>query len=399
MAKIKILLFIGNTMVGDINKYAQNRHLSETLKSEQTSAVSDSFTFSISWRKFSDFIGKQFSDSPETFLRVGKARIVVLREGDTGYYVRFAGWLAARPARSGPGSAQILSLTFYEWFTRLSGDLVCDPTDKKSPVRQFTNRPGQLYAQDLISEMMARSAAAGDPLNWSFGSLETLPNKTATYKDFQTVAKALCDAMNNTTGTGKFDVVFRTDILDYSHQIIDVTSFRGIEKNIVIKYPGDGVYSLWSSTYEVDETNEYASDLLVAGNGQVGDPSAGEDTANLGTASDSDFASEYCYWRAYESQSSIESQEAVDAYATKLLSQRAFSLQTPQIQLVGRPIEWGNAGNEDNGLAIGDIFMFKENVSDGVDNSGRMRIIGMETDWDNNGVETVEPALLRMPLS
>jgi hypothetical protein len=401
---IKILLYLGDTLIGDVNKYAENRHLSEGLKSEQENASSDQFSFDVNWKKFKQFVALKFDEDPSTFLRVGKTRVVFIVDatkenvviGDG--RVRFSGWLSSRPSRSGEGSEQTLSLTFFENFARLSGDLVCDPTNVMSPMRVFTNRPGHLYTQDLINEFMDRAAAAGETLNWDYGIVDTLANKTITYKDFQTVSKAVCDAMNNVEGNGKYDVVFRTDPADYTHQFIDILKPRGRNKNIIIKYPSDGVYVLWSSNYQIEETNDYASGVLVSGNGQVGDPDAGEDTAELAEASSGDFVAEYCYWRTYESQSNLQSADAVLGYANKLLAQRDFGLEVPQITLVGRPIAWGDADNDDNGLAIGDGFYFQEANDDGSDQSGSVRIIGLETDYDNNGVATVQPSLLRVVL-
>lgn len=389
---IETLLYIGNTLIGDINKLAKNRNLEESLKSEQAYATSDQFTFDINWRLFGSFVAKRFDDDPASMLRVGKTKVVYLIDGK----VRFAGWLASRPAREGYGADQTLALRFYEHFARLSGDVVCNPNDIRSPIRVFDNRPGHLYVRDLISEFMQRSEAAGEKLNWSFGNLNPLANKSITYKDFQTVSKALCDAMNNDTGAGRFDVVFRTDPEDYTHQIIDVLALRGVDKNIIVKYPSDGVYALWSTDYSLEETNDYASSVIVSGNGQVGDPGAGEDTAAIATAYNSDFVEEYCYWRVYDPQSNLSSQNAVDSYAQKILTQRDFGLRTPQISMVGRPIEWGVSENENNGLAIGDSFYLMESNDDGSDESGNVRIIGMQTSYDDNGVETVTPQLLRV---
>ena len=75
------------------------------------------------------------------------------------------------------------------------------------------------------------------------------------------------------------------------------------------------------------------------------------------------------------------------------LSQLDFNLETPHISLVGRPIAWGQADNDDNGLAIGDTFYFDERTEDGSDHSGYYRIIEMDTVWDDNGVATVTPTL------
>lgn len=386
----RLLLYLGDTLLGDINKFAKNRHLTETLKSESDSAKADTFTFDINWKLYQEFVKKSFDDDPYSMLRVGKTRVVFETDG----YVRFAGYLSARPARSGIGAAQTLSLTFYEYFARLSGDLVCNPNNVNSPMRTFTNVRANVYAQALINEFKARASAAGETLNWSWGTVNQLGLKTITYKDFQTISKALCDAMNNVEGAGKFDIVFRTDPTDYTHQLIDILKPRGKDKNIVIKYPSDGVYKLWAADYSIEETNDYASNILIAGNGQVGDPAAGEQTAKIGTASNPTFVANYCYWRTYETASNLNSQNAVNGYARTRLSQLDFGLETPQISLVGRPIAWGNASDENNGLAIGDTFYFEENTDDGSDHSGFYRIIGLDTSWDDNGVATVTPTLL-----
>lgn len=386
----RLLLYLGDTLIGDINQFVKNRQLEETLKSEASSPTADKFSFSINWKVFKNFVAKKFDDDATTFLRVGKTRVVFEIDG----FVRFAGWLANKPARSGLGAEQELTLTFYEYFARLSGDLVCDSSDPNSPMRSFTDTPANQYAQALINEFLARATAAGETLNWTYGVVNNLGNKTVTYKDFQTVAKALCDAMNNVTGAGKFDIVFRTDPADYTHQIIDILKPRGSRKNIIIQYPSDGVYKLWASDFSVEETNDYASDIIVAGNGQVGDTDAGEQTANIGTANDSDFVSNYCYYRVYETQSNLLSQNAVDSYAATRLSQLDFGAETPQISLVGRPIAWGDSSNLDNGLAIGDTFYFSDENEDLGDNSGFYRIIAMSTTWDDNGVATVRPTLM-----
>lgn len=386
----RLLLYLGDTLLGDINKFAKNRHLVETLKSESDSATADTFTFDINWKLYQEFVRKSFDDEPASMLKVGKTRVVFETDG----YVRFAGYLAAKPARSGLGADQTLSLTFYEYFARLSGDLVCDPNNLTSPMRVFTNTPANVYVQALVNEFLTRARNAGEALNWTWGTINQLRNKTITYKDFQTISKALCDAMNNVEGAGKFDVVFRTDPTDYTHQFIDILKPRGKGKSIVIKYPSDGVYKLWASDYSIEETNEYASNVLIAGNGQVGDPNTGEQTAKIGVASNPTFVRDYCYWRTYETASNLNSQSAVDSYAQTRLSQLDFGIETPQISLVGRPIAWGNADNKDNGLAVGDTFYFEENTDDGSDHSGYYRIIGLDTTWDDNGVATVALTLM-----
>ena len=385
----KLLLYLGDQLLGDINKFAKNRHLVETLKSESDNATADTFTFEINWKLYQDFIRKYFDDDPATLLRVGKTRVVF----ETDSYVRFAGYLAARPARTGLGSEQTLSLTFYEYFARLSGDLVCAENDLNSPMRRFENVKADDFAKALINDFLKHARAAGEELNWDFGTVHSLGNKTIEYKDFQTISKALCDAMNNVEGAGKFDVVFRVDPMDYTHILIDILKPRGTDKNIIIRYPGDGVYKLWASDYSVDETNEYASDILVAGNGQVGDVEAGEQTAKIGTARNTEFVKDYCYFRMYDTASNLISQNAVDNYAKTRLSQLDFALETPSISLVGRPIAWGDANNENNGLAIGDTFYFDERTDDASDHSGFYRIIGLDTTWDDNGVATVTPTL------
>lgn len=385
----KLLFYIGDTLIGDINRIAKNRHLHETLKSEASNPTADTFSFSINWTLFQRFIAIYTNDNASSLLKVGKTRVVFETDG----YVRFAGWLASKPARSGTGSAQELTLNFYEYFARLSGDLVCSSLNPNDPYVAFSNRPAHLYVEDLIDLFKAHALNAGEVINWSYGTVNVLANKTRTYEDFQTISKALCDAMNNVTGAGKFDVVFRTDTSDYTHQIIDILKPRGQKKNIIIKYPGDGIYKLWASDFSVQETNDFASNVLVAGNGQVGSVSSGEQTAKLGTASDNLFAQDYCYYRRYVTRSDLESQDAVDSAAQTELANRSFASETPEIRVVGAPIAWGEASNLSSGLALGDSFYFDEQADDLENNSGYYRIIEIDQTWDDNGVSTVTPKL------
>ena len=104
---------------------------------------------------------------------------------------------------------------------------------------------------------------------------------------------------------------------------------------------------------------------------------------------------EYCYWRTYITRSDLESQDAVTSAAQTELSSRAFAVETPDIRCVGIPIEWGNAENNNSGLALGDTFYFQEETEDLGDNSGWYRIIEIDETWDDNGVESVAPKLKR----
>lgn len=385
----RLLLYYGDALLGDINKYAKNRQLSETLKSEASDPTADTFTFEISWMLFQNFIARISPELASNFLKVGKTRIIFETDG----YVRFAGWLATKPARSGAGANQNLQLTFYEYFARLAGDLVCNPSNPTDPAVSF-DKAAHLVVEDLINSFIMHADDAGEVIDWSYGTVHALANKKKTYKDFQTISKALCDMMNNVSGAGKFDVVIKTDPMDYTHQIIDILKPRGELKNITIRFPSDGVYKLWANDFSIEETNDYASHIIVAGNGQVGDVDEGEQTANIGTAENLDFAEDYCYYRQYVTRSDLESQSAVDAAAATELADRNFAQETPNIRLIGTPIAWGD---ENNGLALGDTFYFDENTDDLEDNSGYYRIIQIQTSWDDNGVATVDLKLLPAP--
>ena len=388
----QVLLYLGTTFLGDFNKFAKNRHFIGTLKSEATTATADEFTFDISKRKFADIVAKNFDDDPDSMLKMLKLNVVYLENSR----IIFSGVLGSSPARSGDGARQIISLKFYEWFWRLSGDLVVDPANWMSPYRRFDNRPAHLYAQDLINEAMSRFAAGYDPLNWTYGHIDTLANKTMEYKDFQTVAKALLDAMNNTQGAGKFDVVVRTDPNNFAKQIIDILAPRGHDKNIIINFPSDGVASLWSSDFSLEETNDFASNVVVAGSGDLGNPTEMANTP-VSFQSDTNFSQSYGYFREFNSQSGLTTQPSVDDFAKKRLMQKTanFAKLVPQIKLVGRPIAWMDAGNDNNGLSLGDGFYFRDESHNGVDQSGWMRIIGLDISWDNIGVATAVPTLAR----
>lgn len=385
----RLLLYYGDALLGDVNKFAKNRQLSETLKSEAQDPSADTFSFEISWRLLQRFVARFSAEPASSFLKVGKTRVIF----ETDNYVRFSGWLATKPARSGGGATQSLQLTFYEHFARLAGDLVCNPSNPTDPAVSF-DKPAHLVVEDLVDSFIMHAEEAGETVDWGYGRVDELANKKKTYKDFQTISKALCDMMNNVTGAGKFDVVVRTDPEDYTHQLVDILKPRGRFSNVIIHYPADGVRKLWANDFSVQETNDYASHIIVAGNGQVGDVEDGEQTANIGIAENLEFAQDFCYYRQYVTRSDLESQDAVDSAAETELSARNFAKETPDIRLVGVPIRWGDV---DNGLALGDTFYFDENTDDLEDNSGYYRIVQMQTSWDDNGVATVDLKLLPAP--
>lgn len=393
MDNIQTILYLGNQEVGDINKYAKNRHVEEVLMSEQNngSATTPLMTFDISRKALAEFLARRFDDPVDTFIRVGKLRVVFIVNG----FVAFFGYLAKKPQKSGMGDDMTYSLTFFNDFARLSGDLVCATNDETNPYRRFDNRPAHLFVQDLINDFKKHADSRGEVLNWSYGHVDTLANKSIEYSDFQTVSKALCDAMNNTTGAAKFDVVFRLDPNDYTHDIIDILAPRGKEKNIIIQYPADGVYKLFSNTMEFEEESEYASDILSYGTGDLGDKAKGELTAPIATASNNEFVQEYFYYKVAVS-SNLKESDNNQQYATKTLAQMNFAKQSPSIKLQGRPISWFNNDNEDNGLGLGDTFTFLDSSNNGSDDSGKFRITALSVDWDDNGVATATPTLQRV---
>ena len=392
MNKIQTILYLGNTEIGDVNKYVKNRHVEEVLMSEQAngSATAPKMTFSIYRKSLADVISVRFDDPVDSFLRVGKLRVVFIVND----VVTFFGYLATKPAESGSGSLQQYALTFYNDFARLSGDVVCATNDETNPYRRFDNRPAHLFVQDLINDFKRHAQAAGESLNWSYGTVNQLANKSITYKDFQTVSKALCDAMNNTTGARKFDVVFRLDPKDYSHVIIDVLAPRGKRKNIIIQYPSDGVYKLFSNTREVEEDTEYASHVLSYGTGDLGNKATNELTAPIATAHSNSFVKDNFYYRVAVS-SNLEENDNNQAYANKTLAQMSFNAKTPKISLQGRPIKWFDNGNDNDGLGVGDSFYFTDESNNNSDASGWFRIIGLSVDYDDNGVESVTPTLIK----
>lgn len=392
MNKIQTILYLGDQLVGDINKLCKNRHVEETLMSECSNgaATTPFMTFDISRKLLAEFVAIRFNDPIDTFIRVGRLRVVFIVDD----VIVFSGYLSKKPKKSGMGAKQIYSLTFFNDFARLSGDLVSAKNDTTNPYRRFDNVYAHDMVKDLINDFIGHAKANGEVLDWHFDKVDTLGKKSIEYSDYQTISKALCDAMNNTTGAAKFDVVFRCDKDNHNKIYIDILKPRGQRKNIIIKYPGDGVYKLFSSTMEVEEDTEYASHVLAYGVGDLGNKDTGDLTAPIYVLGNKDLVNEYFYYKVAVS-SNLKDSNNNKAYAEKTLHQMSFLKASPSISLVGLPIKWFDAENKDNGLALGDEFYFSDE-SDNGDDSGYFRIIQLNVDYDDNGVASVKPKLLRV---
>ena len=68
---MKILLYLDRVLIADVNTIAKNRKLEESLKSEQTSATSDQFSFEMNWLQFKHLAEKRFDEDPMSLLRIG----------------------------------------------------------------------------------------------------------------------------------------------------------------------------------------------------------------------------------------------------------------------------------------------------------------------------------------
>lgn len=395
--KTEVILFLGETEIGDVAKFAKGKSLhKEKFSKRPNGGVNvDTFSFNISRKALAGIISRNFDDPVDDFIKVGKLKVVFIVNG----VIAFDGWLGSQPARTNTAYAQSYSLKFIGEFGRLAGDVVCAANNKMNPKRSFTDTPANEIVISLINEFKLRAQAAGEQLNWTFGKVDILANKTVSYKDFQPLSKALCDMMNNTTSAADFDVIFRIDPENYSHHFIDILKNRGGNKNIIVNYPGDGVYKLFSSTMETEERNDFASEVISYGSGELGDTTTGENTAPLDSAANPSFVQEFMYWRTTVSSNleaaSDGTHKANESFAKNALAQKSFAKKSPKISLVGRPIKWFDTDNQDSGLDIGDVFYFKDESNIGSDESGYVEIVALDISYsDSDSTETVTPELM-----
>lgn len=373
---IRIDYYIGNTFIGDISRLARNRKAVFSLKSEGGGI--DNFSFDVDWVSFKNFIISRGYNETDPALRVFKANIKVIVDG-VDY---FSGYLSEDPARTLQGNlSPTLSMNFDEHLGRLNGDYIRPTRAGFSAVATHT------IVQTLINEAKARANAQGDySMDFTFGTVDTLASKTVKFEGYKPTLEAILDMGNNIEGAGRFDLRCHSDLS------IDILQPRGETKNITFKYPSDGVYRNWVSSYNTDIMSTPASRIIFVGAGEVG-ADAATTTAKIATAQDDDFAAEYGYYEVYKQNSGYTTDTRVLEAAQTSLYDATNRNRTPKITLTGRDIRWRGTG--DDGLDVGDSFIFVESIDDATNSSGVFRIKQMDCSFDEQNVQTVVLTLLR----
>lgn len=373
---IRIDYYIGNTFIGDISRLARNRKAVFSLKSEGGGI--DNFSFDVDWVSFKNFIISRGYNETDPALRVFKANIKVIVDG-VDY---FSGYLSEDPARTLQGNlSPTLSMNFDEHLGRLNGDYIRPTRAGFSAVATHT------IVQTLINEAKARANAQGDySMDFTFGTVDTLASKTVKFEGYKPTLEAILDMGNNIEGAGRFDLVCHSD------KTIDILQPRGTTKSITFKYPSDGVYRNWASSYNTEASSLAGSRVIFVGSGEIG-ATTSTTTAVISTAQDDTFAAEYGYYELYRQDSGYTTQTRVDEAAATVLSDAVNRRLVPKLKLIGRDILWRGTG--DNALDVGDSFTFVESIDDAADTSGIFRIKQMDCSFDEQDVQTAELTLLR----
>ena len=376
MSVVNIDYYIGDTYIGDVSRLATGKKATFALKSEGGGL--DSFSFTINWQALKSFLIDRGYSETAPALRMFKANIKVTVDGAD----YFSGYLSEDPARTLDANlSPTLSLTFDEHLGRLNGDYI-------RPTRAgFTATATNTIVRTLINEAIARANAQGDhSMNFTFGTVNTLAKKTVKFEGYKPTLEAIFDMGNNIEGAGRFDLVC------HSNKRIDILQPRGTTKGITFKYPSDGVYRNWASSYNTEASSLAGSRVIFVGSGEIG-ATASTTTAVISTAQDDTFAAEYGYYELYRQDSGYTTQTRVDEAAATVLSDAVNRRLVPKLKLIGRDIIWRGTG--DNALDVGDSFTFVESIDDAADTSGIFRIKQMDCSFDEQDVQTVELTLLR----
>lgn len=369
-ATYEVNLYLNGSKIGDVRELAQG------LKwvRRRTKVGADEIDFNINDVLFSNWLKERGTDLG-TMLKPYALEARVVRNG----VELVGGYLATMPGYSPNGTSATLQLKFDGWLNLLGGCYI-------RPIGSVTGRMNELIDR-FITEANTRSENAGKGFGFKAGEGSTLASVTHTFDNYKSVKEWLCDRSDNTTGAGKFDVIFDADRTYHVY----TEEEAGNLLDWVAQYPTD-INTPSALTISAEEVSGFASAVIGVGNGEISSNSE-ENTAITSYALDNDAVKEFGFCEEIMQDSSISLQQTLDNNtASRLATVERFSWE-PQITLSGRQVNPTASGA--NKIWICDRLTIENNEDLTGMTDGVFWVNELEVDVSATGAETIKPTLER----
>jgi len=378
MVTYEVLLYINDSLIGDIRPLAQNLAWSR----KRTKVGADSIDFTINDVLFNEWCSEH-NITINDLLKPLALECRVKRNGD----VLVGGFLATMPAYQPLQSSANLTMHFDGFLNLLAGFYIRN-TSTNLPLGTITGQAGTLVS-NMIQLAETTATSAGKGYGFIAGTIDTLASITHTFDNYKTVKDWICDRCDNATGAGPFDVYFHAD---KTYDVKADSNFGDVISDWVAFYPtqlnGTSVTSISAS-----EVGGFSSAMIGLGSGEVS-ADADENTALFQYTEDSDATMDYGYFETLYQDSSISSGSVLLKNMQAELANNANPIWQPQITLDGVQVAPKPSGSHK--IWVGDTITINNSVDLTGMTNGKFRVNELNVTVTANGDEKITPVLERV---
>jgi hypothetical protein len=256
------------------------------------------------------------------------------------------------------------------------------------PIGTVSGRMNQLIER-FITEADARARDAGKAFNFSSGTLENLASIEQTFDNYKNTKEWFCERSDNTTGAGKFDIIFDAD---KTYNVYSEANAGDTITDWVANYPAD-IYATSAITISAQEVSGFASAVIGIGSGEISS-NANENTAITSFQKNNNKILEYGYVETLLQDSSITTQNSLDNSVSSALAISSKIIWQPQITLIGEQVAPTPTGS--NKIWICDVITIKNSEDFTGMTNGQFRVNELAVSVSATGGETITPVLERV---
>lgn len=372
MAKYQVILRIDGTYLGDVRSLAQNLSWTKC----RTFVGVDSISFNLNDELFNLWCQAR-NTSIDQVLKPMALECRIVRDG----VELLGGYLATMPSYQPNQVSANLSMQFDGWFNYLGGVYM-------PPVGTQSGRMGALV-QKWITYADDKAKTAGKAFNFVVGDIQTLANVEHAFDNYKLIKDAITDRCDNTTGAGKFEVVWHAD---RTYDVVADADFGEVISDYIVYYP-TRLNGVSATSISAPEASGFYSHVIGIGAGEISS-NADENTAITYAEGDNDFVKEYGYAEELIQNSEISVLNTLKRNVQSELARVTDLRWSPEITLIGKQVAPVPSGS--GRIWIGDTITIVNNLDRTGMTNGAFRVKQLDVSVSATDSETITPTLERV---
>ncbi len=372
MANYQVVLRIDGTYLGDVRSLANNLSWTKC----RTFVGVDSISFTLNDELFNLWCQAR-NTSIDQVLKPMALECRIVRNG----VELLGGYLATMPSYQPNQVSANLTLQFDGWFNYLGGVYM-------PPVGTQSGRMGALV-QKWITYADNKAKSAGKAFGFVVGDIQSLANVEYTFDNYKLIKDAISDRCDNTTGAGKFEVVWHAD---RTYDVVADANFGEVISDYIVYYP-TRLNGVSATSISAPEASGFYSHVIGLGAGEVSS-NADENTAITYTEGDTDFVKEYGYAEELLQNSEISVMTTLQNKVKSELARVIDLRWSPEITLIGKQVTPVPSGS--GRIWIGDTITIANNLDRTGMTNGAFRVKQLDVSVSATDAETIRPTLERV---